>query len=216
MATSLRRYTSILAVLDTLLHNRITLIDPKNWSDQNDREMMEHYAKSTPGKKAFVYCMADGNETAHHWQVFADRGQGACIKFDKERLIEAISNISCIQHKAVGYVQWKELSPWNKSPDILPFLKRSVFRFEKEYRLIAAPPSGECKSGIYNIDIPLSCITSIYISGEIPEAHFNTLKTLIASFPNCKTLKVRQSGLLKNSNWSRAFLNPTPHQPSSL
>lgn len=206
MATSLRRYTTTLAMLDTLVHRRITLLSPTTWADQNDREVMAHYATGRPDRQVFAYCMADGNETAHHWQVFADRGLGACIKFDRDRLLDAVSREPSLSHRAVEYVQWKELKLTRGMQRDLPFIKRSVFRFEREYRLVATPPASQCQGAAFTVDIPLSCITSIYVSGEVPEAHYRTLRGLIADIPGCKKLAVRHSGLLKNPNWSKAFL----------
>jgi hypothetical protein len=209
MGTTLRRYSSTLAMLDTLVHRRIALLNPRSWSDQNDREVMAYFAESVSGGRVFAYCMVEGNETAHHWQVFADRGSGACIKFDRDRFLGAVADNPCVRHRAVSYVQWKDLGASTPATTNLPFIKRSVFRFEKEYRLIATPPVSACSDMTYDIEIPLSCITSVYVSGEVPEPHFQTLKGLIAAIPGCRSLKVRHSGLLKNPNWSRSLLAAT-------
>ncbi len=205
MAAALRRYTSVNAVLDTLLHSRITLLSPNSWADQNDREMMSLYGDSVPGHNVFAFCMAEGNETAHHWQVFADGGYGACIKFDQDRLLSAIRNNQNVRHSHVSYVQWHDLSSGH-NPSGFPFIKRSVFRFEKEYRLVATVPASDSSPEAYNVPIPISCITSIYLSGAIPAPHFQTLYTIIRSFPGCGKLTLRQSGLLQNKKWSASVL----------
>ena len=80
---TLSRYTSIPAMLDTLVQRRIVLLDPATWSDRNDREMMGAYAAASPDRRVFAYCMAEGREAAHHWQVYADGGRGARINFDQ-------------------------------------------------------------------------------------------------------------------------------------
>jgi hypothetical protein len=201
---SLRRYTSVLAVLDTLTRARITLLDPATWSDRNDRELMAHYAATTPGNVVFAYCMAEGHETAHHWQVFADRGWGARMVFDRARLVEAISADPLIRHEAVGYANWRDLGASVRFPESLPFLKRQVFRAEREYRLIATPPATHT-GATYELAIPLNCIISVYVSGEISVPHFETLKGIIADIPACKRLPVRHSGLLQNPNWAKSL-----------
>jgi hypothetical protein len=201
---SLRRYTSTLAALDTLINQRITLLNPDAWADRNDRDVMALYATSTSGGSAFAYCMAEGKETAHHWQVFADRGFGVCIAFDKALLIAAISQDPAIEHGPVDYVNWRDLHLF-KPLTRLPFIKRQVFRAEREYRLIAVPDAGH-EGSIYNVAIPLNCITSLTLSGEVPAAHLETFKRLIRDIPDCGKLPVRQSGLLQNPRWA-ATLN---------
>jgi hypothetical protein len=200
---SLRRYTSILAALDTLFNRRITLVNPNTWADRNDRDVMALYAASTPGRSVFAYCMAEGRELAHHWQVFADRGSGVCIAFDKARLIEAISADPAIQHRSVSYVNWRDIHLAGPL-DHLPFIKRQVYRAEREYRLIATPNTND-NLAAYDVGIPLSCITSISVSGEVPEAHFETFRRLVGSVPDCRRLRVRQSGLLQNPRWTAAL-----------
>ncbi len=200
---TLKRYTSTLAALDTLINRRITLLNPSSWADRNDRELMALFASTTPGRVSFAYCMAEGNETAHHWQVFADRGFGVCIAFDKARLIEAVSLDPAIKHCAVSYVNWRDLllkEPLNR----LPFVKRQVYRAEREYRLIAVPDAKYDESS-YNLAIPLTCITSITMSGEVPVAHFETFRRLVRGIPECGRLSVRQSGLLRNHRWAAAL-----------
>jgi hypothetical protein len=200
----LRRYTSVLAALDTLKNRRISLLSPQLWDDRNDREVMAHYAATTASSTVFAYCMAEGNETAHHWQVFADRGRGACIKFDRGRLLQALAVDPVIRHHAVDYVNWRELGPFITNSETLPFIKRQVFGAEREYRLIATPAAGHT-APTYEVPIPLTCITSVAISGEAPARHFETLAAIIREIPGCRGLRVRHSGLLRNANWSNSL-----------
>ena len=149
---SLSRYTSIPSMLDTLLNRHLALIEPRTWSDLNDREVMEAFARSHPGKRVFAACMAEGRETAHHWQVFADRGLGACIRFDRGRLAAAM-NLPHIRQGPVSYVEWRELSPMMSASDRLPFIKRGVFRFEREYRVVALVEEGAASISMRVSDI---------------------------------------------------------------
>lgn len=192
-------------MLDTLLNRRIAFLAPSTWADLNDREIMEAFAHSTPDRRVFAYCLAEGNETAHHWQVFADRGSGARIIFSRERLFSALNAYPQIIHGPVSYVKWKDLNTWLYPIEDLPFLKRSVFRFEREYRLIATTQDHAPSSRAYYVDIPLDCITSVYVSGEVPAPHFEVLTSMIREIPGCKRLRIRHSGLLRNASWSRSL-----------
>jgi hypothetical protein len=193
-------------MLDTLLNRRLVLFSPNSWSDRNDREVMETFALWRHDSLVFASCMAEGKETAHHWQVFADRGQGACIRFDRDRLAAAI-NVPWVSHGPVSYVAWRELTPYGYVDNRLPFVKRQVFRFEREYRVIATLPwegSGDSKTA-YALPIPLDCVTSVYVSGELPQPLFESLRVLIRGIPGCNRLPIRHSGLLRNENWSKAL-----------
>ena len=200
---SLRRYTTILTALDTLVNRRITFLSPSTWADRNDRDLMAHYAASAPGRSVFAYCMAEGKETAHHWQAFADRGSGACIVFDKGRFVEAVSTDPSVRHGAVAYVNWRDLHLARPS-DQLPFIKRQVYRAEREYRLIARPDANH-DGASYEVPIPPNCITSICLSGEVPTPHFETFKRVVQAIPECKSLRLRHSGLLQNPRWAAAL-----------
>ena len=201
---TLSRYTTIPAMLDALLHQHLVLVNPAYWTDRNDREVMEAFTASRPTSRVFAACLAEGNETAHHWQVFADTGKGACIRFDRQRLIAAVEAAGAL-HGPISYVNWRDLSGAQHLGDRLAFLKRSVFRFEREYRIIAV--SEDCSAPVLNVPVPLSAITSIYISGEIPPSLFSSISSIVRSIPGCRQLRVRHSGLLRNENWSRSFEN---------
>jgi len=203
---TLSRYTSIPAMLDTLARRRIALLDPSTWLDRNDREMMLAYAAAAPQRRVFAYCMAEGREAAHHWQVYADGGRGARINFDQGRLLAALEGRPEIRHDTVSYVQWRDLEASLPS-DRYPFIKRQVFSSEKEYRIVATVTGEPSDSLSYDVPIPTNCITSVYISGELPAAHFDTLEALIHKNPGFERLRVRHSGLLRSDKWARALAN---------
>lgn len=191
-------------MLDTLIQQRIVLLDPSTWHDRNDREMMAAYASAVPDRRVFAYCLAEGRETAHHWQIFADGGRGARINFHQDRLMTALKAHPEIRQGFVSYVDWRTLDT-STALDTFPFIKRKVFRYEREYRVIATMAGVPDDSISHELPVPLNCITSVYISGELPTPYFNTLKALINRTPGCERLPVRHSGLLRNDNWDRAI-----------
>ena len=169
---------------------------------------MAVYAAAAPNRRVYAYCLADGKETAHHWQIYADGGRGARINFDKSRLLAAISDRSEVRHDYVAYVAWRELGSLLKS-NRLPFIKRQVYRYEREFRIIATVNNAIDGRLAYEIPIPLNCITSVYLSGELPSSQFATLEKIIRDLPGCERLQVRHSGLLRNENWARALSGRT-------
>lgn len=174
---------------------------------------MELYAGLRPGTRVFAACLAEGNETAHRWQVFADRGQGASIRFDQDRLCAAAARLD-ILHGPMSYVQWRDLSPVNHLRNRLPFVKRQVFRFEREYRFVALTQGAPAAQMTLNVSIPLDCMTAVNLSGELPAPLVESVVKTICAIPGCKRIRVRQSGFLQNKNWSRSIADLVNQDPS--
>ncbi|AJP73426.1 hypothetical protein TS85_19005 [Sphingomonas hengshuiensis] len=84
--------------------------------------------------------------------------------------------------------------------DELPFLKRDVFRDEKEYRLIARSQSLESNEVRY-IDIDLSLIDTIVFSPLAPSPLVQTLIRTLKAMPGAAQLNYHHSHLMNNQRW---------------
>lgn len=60
--TYLRRYTDVLSLLDMLKHNRLSLLSPATWFDQNDTFGLKEYGKRLGDESVFALCMTEGPE----------------------------------------------------------------------------------------------------------------------------------------------------------
>ena len=65
----IRRYTSISAVIDMLRRKEISLLDPQNWDDRNDRYFMNLYKDERNIRGLYGLCASRASETYHHWRV---------------------------------------------------------------------------------------------------------------------------------------------------
>lgn len=92
------------------------------------------------------------------WYFYADKGHGACICFNKEKLLQATKTIR------KGFVDYRNGVSHidNQSIDEYLMEKRKDWLFEKEYRVIV---DVDCHS-IPNI---IQYITAIYIGAEVSE-----------------------------------------------
>lgn len=94
------------------------------------------------------------------WYFYADKGHGACICFNKEKLLQAtktIRNGFVIYRNGVNHID-------NQSIDEFLMEKRKDWSFEKEYRVIVDGDGDG--NGIPNI---IQYITAIYIGAEVSE-----------------------------------------------
>lgn len=199
----LRRYTDVLAVLDMLKHQRITLLSTARWIDRNDRGALELYGARLGYKSVLAYCMTEASETFHHWQVFAGHGFGACIVFDKPALIDRVTSAG-LTHGKVKYRRASQLDAQAVREDRIPFLKREVFKDEREYRIIAGTLDFHDPESL-RVGIDLSLIRRVVLGPSIPRPLADTLEQIIRSFDDCAAVRLTVSHLHENQVWSRSL-----------
>lgn len=195
----LRRYTNIPALIYLLRERKITLLDPRTWDDKNDSYFLSLYREKKSCKSVLALCFTPTDETYHHWRVFADGSSGACIRFNKPKLMTAIKKQPGTRAKIVEYLTLSDIRNRNLKVQDLPFLKRSPYGDEREFRVIYESPTTKVNS--LDIEIPLSCIDRITLSPWIPFALTAHLKQTIKEFEGCKSLRILRSTLISNEKW---------------
>jgi hypothetical protein len=110
--TILRRYTNLPSLLHILQNRKLTLLDPRKWDDGNDSAGMELYRKQKNLKSIVALCFAWGDETYHHWHVFAGGAGGSCIVFHRDKLLKTFNEQGVI-HNRVVYKKLKDLEGKN-------------------------------------------------------------------------------------------------------
>ncbi|MER9794204.1 hypothetical protein [Mesorhizobium sp. M0213] len=134
---TLRRYTNLASALHTF-HNRcLTLLSPDTWDDRNDSYFMSEYKRIKDVKTVLAICIADREETYHHWQVFSRGADESGIEFDRERILAAFDNAEGVTHRSVNYELVANANSMQEVDlEILPFTKRWPYGDEKEYRAV--------------------------------------------------------------------------------
>jgi len=194
----LRRYTNLPGLLCMLTKKKITLLDPNSWDDRNDAYYLKLYTEKKGLSNTLALCLTKKNETYHHWSVFTSKENGVCIVFDREKFELFLNYQSGVQHKSVEYVQLKKMRNGNISVDELPFLKRSAFRDESEYRLIY--PSKKVAK-FKDISLPIDAIKKISVNPWAPDVFFEAIKSTIRGINGCEKVKVSKSSLIDNKEW---------------
>lgn len=201
MEPSLRRYTELAYLIDYLQTRELSLLNPALWDDRNDSYYIERFAQNKGFLSTYALCLAETSETYHHWRVFSHGSSGACIEFDKLKLISAASSVKGLLAKEVNYKKIEDLRECAPNASELPFLKRFAFSDEKEFRLFYGSKSKG--STIYRIQVPLNAIKRITLSPWLPSSVAGHVKKTLKSIEGCKSLKIYRSSLVENETWKK-------------
>jgi hypothetical protein len=94
--------------------------------------------------------------------VFAEGSGGVCFSFNQESLLKAVRKQLGVTAKPVRYLTLPDIRGMTMKTASLPFLKRSAFEDEREFRIIYESSSE--KYDTIDIAIPLTCIERITLS----------------------------------------------------
>jgi hypothetical protein len=206
--TYLRRYTDVLSLLDMLKHNRLSLLSPATWFDQNDTYGLNEYGKRLGDESVFALCMTEGPETGHHWQLFAGTSHGVCIHFDSDEFKAHLNNLSRpVLHGPMKYMnltQVRELKPI--ATEVLPFLKRETFEDEHEYRVVASEMD-ILADDTYAIPMPASMVKKVVLGPRMPRGLAITLKDIACEFGGCDKIEFTHSRVHNNASWRKAIMD---------
>jgi hypothetical protein len=195
----LRRYTQLPALIYFLTEKKLTLLDPKSWSDSNDSYYLSVYRDKKRLKTALALCFAEDPETYHHWSVFASGSAGVCIHFKRAEFIDAVRLMPGIRAESVRYRLLTQLRGRKLSISELPFSKRYAFQHENEFRVIFESEREGMKT--LDIPIPLDYVVRITLSPWLPKGLMNHLKRMLRSIDGCEKLVVVRSTLVGNQEW---------------
>lgn len=207
MEATLRRYTEITYVIDLLQTRELVLVNPKAWDDRNDSFYIEQYARAAGVSSTCALCLTEAPETYHHWRVFSHGSGGACITFDKSKIIKYAIKHKGVRAESVQYSTIPELRSNPPQTEELPFLKRYAYIDEQEFRLFFG--SKRKNEATFRIPIPLSAIVRITLSPWLPKTVAEHVKNTLKSIRGCGDLRIYTSTLVENETWKRFAENGT-------
>ncbi len=200
---TIRRYTDLPALLHSLKHQTITLLDPSTWDDTNDSYYLLKYKEKRKMKSVLALCMTTAAETYHHWRIFSHGPAGVCIDFHRDRLIDTLTATPGVSVRPVEYrlvrIDGKSAPP--PRLDQLPFLKRQGFVAESELRAVYESDSRQLR--FLDVAINLDLIRRITLSPWLQPRLKPATMDAIRSIPGCSFIDVRRSTLVGNSEWKK-------------
>jgi len=204
----LNRFTTFPVLLDMLINKHLVFSNPEDWEDRNDAELLEIYKKAKGKKSLFALCFLMEDETIHHWKAFADEISGCCIEFDRKKLVVSLAahKDKGIKYGSIVYKKIKGLDDGaiDDCIDTVPFIKRWLYRFELEFRVIWESDTRIQDHTIKFEDIGM--IKRITLSPDLPECLFRTIKTLLEGyFPQDAKPIINLSTFKRNAEWIGKF-----------
>jgi hypothetical protein len=148
-------------------------------------------------------CAAQCSETYHHWRVFTNGAEGACIEIYRENLETALKLTAGVRFEPVKYLSLGEVDRLSKGDiDRLPFVKRVAFFDEDEYRIVVE--TDKPQAPVFYIDFDLHWIKRIHLNPWLPKTIAGTMKKIIQGIPGCSGVEVSRSQLIDNSRFKQA------------
>jgi hypothetical protein len=202
------RYTNLAATIHLLNAKNITLLNPATWDDKNDAYFMAEYKRHKMAKTVLALCFAERSQTYHHWRVFSHGSDGVCIEFDKDKLLSAFTGALEIK---TGYVDYKTIKQLKNirdiDPDALPFLKRSPYKDEGEFRIVYVDTNRAMETKDYKIAV--GWIRRITLSPWITKALADSVKDALKTIEGCSGVKIALSTLVDNEAWKKCTARVT-------
>ena len=196
-----RRYTNLASTLHILQNRCLSLLSPDTWDDRNDTYFMSEYKRLKSVKTILAICIADREETYHHWQVFSRGSDGVCIEFDRDKLLTAF-DAAGVTHRYVSYELITNVNTMRDvNLEILPFTKRWPYGDEREYRAVYV--SAEEELPVFPVPIALAAIRRITLSPWLAPALVDPVKKTLKSLPGCGNLRIYRSTLIDNKQWQK-------------
>ena len=201
----LRRYTSLPSLLDLLVTKELTLLTPDSWDDKNDAFYLQQYKEKKKLKAVYAMCFTEANETYHHWRVFSGNNVGVCITFIFNTFMGYLERTPRLVHRYMTYSRMADLESNPPKVAELPFVKRSAYADEREYRVVCPDKADALLAK--RIPVGLDSIYKITLSPWLPESLHDSTKTAIRSIPGCNKLKIYRTRILDNERWKRIAQN---------
>lgn len=198
----LRRFTNLAVAMDMLVNERITLLNPKTWEDQNDVAFINAFRDHKKLPNVFAVCFAQAPETFHHWRVFAHGMDGVKVNIDKIALLESLKNKRGYVWNDVEYMRLDEIAKLEQIALYdLPFIKRAPYADEQEFRILYECSNHE--AAVHDLKIKREWIKSITLSPWVPGNLVDSLKEIIPSLPGCEDVSVLKTTIKNNVKWQR-------------
>jgi len=131
-------------------------------------------------------CFSKNFDNLLMWAHYTRSHNGACLKFDTEKLIKSFPIIKAVTYSD-NYEDLDIYSDLNKSIEDIPFRKSKHWKYEEEVRIKSTT--------VGDVPLDIECIEEVILG-----LHFrNTVKTFEKIIYNDKTLKFKVSAIHASS-----------------
>lgn len=196
-----KRYTKLEYAIAALKTNKLVLPDPSKWDDSNDQEFVELYRRHISARSIYAMCCTMSPERYHHWRIFTEKGDadGVCIELKRIPLERALNGITGVRAERVEYVPIKQMREAGRHrPDQLPFIKRSGYRDEREWRILLT--SSKVQRTKFEIPFELEWVNRIILNPWMPKAQRESARRVLLPLIQ-KPTRVTATFLTNSTEW---------------
>ena len=197
----LLRYTDITSLISILSTNSLTLLSPANWDDKNDSYFVLKYQERKKLKSVLALCLAESNETYHHWKIFGSTCPGVSIRFNKAKLAKAVKGLAGVTIRSVEYRTLQQMKDGSIKIADLPFVKRAAFVDENEMRILFESRVKLIQS--FQVQISADFIEYVTLSPWLHSSLVSPVTELLRSIEGWENLKIIRSSIVGNEAWKR-------------
>jgi len=210
----LSRYTTWSAFKYWLDNNVILFGNYTHWDDKSDVALLDAYAKRIK-KQIRAICLMDRSNEAwdcyYHWKNYIKEKDGIRIDFDKNMLIDTLKSNDKVEinKDEVKYENQLKLAESNK---YIPFLKRTAYKGDREFRFICEGNTRIIKKSYpyeYHVeeDFLKKCIKGIRFNPSMPDEKLLEIRTYLSN----KGIEedVYSSKIMGDERWETMILNAT-------
>lgn len=202
---TLRRYTQLPQLFSILTEKAFKMTDASRWDDVNDREIIERYREARGLKRVQALCFTMGQEAYHHWRIYAHGISGCCLEFDREQLAQSIARVRELRQRTAIYLSKSEADAYVHSEDLWPFLKRSEYSDEKEYRVIYDDSVGV---NFFILGFHMHALKRVVLNPFLDRDMVSSLMKTIHRIPECENLTITQTRILEDPDWAAFTTKP--------
>jgi hypothetical protein len=197
-----KRYTKLEHAVDALKTKELAVPDPSKWDDSNDQEFVEIYRGHISAQSVYAMCCTMSPERYHHWRVFTDKDKadGVCIEFKRQPLQNALSRIRTIRAEPVDYVSLKKMRELSHRPENLPFIKRSGYKDEREWRILVVSP--DAQQDLIHVPFSLDWIHRIILNPWMREKEREAARSMLKSLIEEPT-RITATYLRNSAEWKK-------------
>lgn len=202
----LKRYTQLPIAFDLLKRQQISLITPDAWEDRNDAYFLERYKDELEIGSVFATCFTRAPERRHHWRSFADGYSGVCLEFDAAKLVGSLRHegwdVIC---RDVEYVDLKDArTKLSANLESWPFAKRSAYRDEAEFRIMATSKP-EYDTRLIYLPFDIAALRGIIMTPCLPEGLWPATREALQRLTEDAGPVIKRSHILDSAVWRKAI-----------
>ena len=198
-----KRYTTLSRAIKALKNKRLALPNPSKWDDLNDQEFVKLYQEHIGAESVYAMCCTMSPERYHHWRIFTEKesADGVCMEFRRMPLEQALKSMEGVRAERVYYVSIKQMrEPGRRLPEDLPFIKRSGYRDEREWRILLT--SSERQRALVEIPFEIEWVHRIILNPWMAKtARVVARRTLTPLIQ--KPTRVTATFLTESNEWKR-------------